>query len=817
MTEDPNSYAARSRAAYSQIASGQQHISSTATYSPVIASSSTTYPSSPFYRFPASSSGPTSTNTPFSSIPYGGLSATDPSTTVAVGSTTTADTNSVTYKIEQEAYLMKKAMDKPCKAVTEIDDNISAVISHCCNMLGELVLLQDVTPKGYYEVHTKILDQMPYVEDYFLSLPLDTQGLVTVQDLYVIAQYCPKVIQRSYLHIAAGCALLKSKERVPNNDELLELSTTTGQQQQQQNSNTNTGTIASIAANIVTTRTNSSSTAEVNQDGHSSSSFSSSAAKDILTDLLDSVKGVQCPLRGLFLRHYLILATRDKLPDRDSPYGTNVEDSYHFILQNLEEMSMLWIRMQQMNTASDKAERKRRERERSELRILVGSNLERLSQLEGVTKPIYKNVILPRILAQILKCDDTLAQAYLMDCVVQVFPDEFHMETLELLLDVLPKLKEKVNVKNIVQNVMDRLAHYNKLSTTDQPQKLQLPSFDAFELFDKCIRQIIIEKGDKIGLKEIIRLQSTLLEFSLNYSSGNLARVNQCLEDAAKALSTASSAQVTDPTVAEQLESLLTVPVKSLGLRVLDLHRYADLLSYVSVDHRKHVSLSILKMVDTKGGETALRDVDRVEQLYSILSPVIRDEMPTEGEGVTIEDKLDAYIEEQELVARLVYMLHSDDTDTLFKMYAVARKHLSQGGKSTLHTTLTPLIFCVLTLIFRVHALEFPPPTAISMEKKEDKKEAVEEKDEKVEQQQQPQPSRLEGLVDDSGDFMADGNPEVKTEDIMDTIAAEKAVAKDTGPSTAPENIETKSLFRTDDLFTALPSITEESFRKSIK
>jgi hypothetical protein len=102
------------------------------------------------------------------------------------------------------------------------------------------------------------------------------------------------------------------------------------------------------------------------------------------------------------------------------------------------------------------------------------------------------------------------------------------------------------------------------------------------------------------------------------------------------------------------------------------------------------------------------------------------------------------------------------------------------------------------------------------MEKKEDKKEAVEAKDEKVEQQQ-PQPSRLEGLVDESSDFMADGNPEVKAEDIMDTITAEKAVAKDTDPSTAPEKIETKSLFRTDDLFAALPSISKESFLKSIK
>jgi len=46
-------------------------------------------------------------------------------------------------------------------------------------------------------------------------------------------------------------------------------------------------------------------------------------------------------------------------------------------------------------------ERKKREVERSELRLLVGTNLVRLSSLEGVTADRFKTSILPRLLEQV--------------------------------------------------------------------------------------------------------------------------------------------------------------------------------------------------------------------------------------------------------------------------------------------------------------------------------------------------------------------------------------------------------------------------------
>ena len=66
------------------------------------------------------------------------------------------------------------------------------------------------------------------------------------------------------------------------------------------------------------------------------------SAKDMLTDLMDMVKGVHHPIRGLFLRYYLNKMCKNKLPDLLSdPSKGNVSDSIEFLLSNFSEMCRL--------------------------------------------------------------------------------------------------------------------------------------------------------------------------------------------------------------------------------------------------------------------------------------------------------------------------------------------------------------------------------------------------------------------------------------------------------------------------------------------
>lgn len=317
--------------------------------------------------------------------------------------------------VRSQAFQMKRFLDKS----RQMD-----ALKCASTMLGEL-RTSLLSPKSYYELckYTtgRLFLSLPFsVSNPILYLPLCIDMAITdelrhlelylleefqkgrrVADLYEIVQYAGNIVPRLYLLITVGLVYVKT--------------------------------------NL-------------------------SLKKSILKDLVEMCRGVQHPLRGLFLRNYLLQCTRNILPDvtqnEDEQEGV-VYDSIDFILMNFGEMNKLWVRMQYAGHTSD---RKRREKYRAELKILVGTNLVRLSQLESASLEIYQRLILPGILEQVVSCRDPIAQEYLMECIIQVFPDEFHLQTLDPFLKSCVQLKRGVNIKSIVIALIDRLAAYNQRS-----------------------------------------------------------------------------------------------------------------------------------------------------------------------------------------------------------------------------------------------------------------------------------------------------------------------------------------------------------------
>jgi len=544
--------------------------------------------------------------------------------------------NDCTRKVQESAYYMKQAMDK---------DNLSEVLDRAAQMVGELgdSASGTISPKNYYELHMRALDDMPNLEEYLLALA--TSAKCRMKDLYNYVQFCPKVLPRLYLQISAGSALIRSKEET---------------------------------------------------------------SQWVLTDLIESVKCVQNPLRGLFLRHFLLQATRDKLPD-----GAAVKDGYTFVLANFMEMNKLWVRIQHLpGEGKSKEQRKKRERERNELRILVGTNLVRLSQLDGVTSAIYGQIILPQVLEQITACGDPLAQAYLIDCIIQVFPDEYHIETLSILLAVCPKLRDKVNIRTILQSLMDRLATYyaeeelldGELDTNEVKKSV---FNDSFPMFEHCVQNVYNARGPKLTSKEVIRLQTALLKFSLKCYPGNMEQVNRCLgtcitfiRQAAQVGALANQTTLPeedgafelDEASVVELEKMLSIPLDSLALKVLQLDHYSDLLRFLPWENRRDVSMTMLGAIDSSGDTP--NTVKELEELFSIISPVIKD--PEEDEE---DDGMRDSQEEINLVSKLVHLLHHHDLNVTHEMLVVARNHLSESGENRESHLLVPVVFASLGLV----------------------------------------------------------------------------------------------------------------------
>ncbi|XP_030453470.1 vacuolar protein sorting-associated protein 35B isoform X2 [Syzygium oleosum] len=417
-------------------------------------------------------------------------------------------------------------------------------------------------------------------------------------------------------------------------------------------------------------------------------------AKDILKDLVEMCRGVQHPIRGLFLRSYLSQVSRDKLPDIGSEYegdGDTVMDAVEFVLQNFTEMNKLWVRLQHQGPGRI---REKREKERSELRDLVGKNLHVLSQIEGVDLGIYKETVLPGVLEQVVNCKDDLAQYYLMECLIQVFPDEYHLQTLEALLGSCSQLQPTVDIKILLSQLMERLSNYAASSPDVLPEFLQV---EAFAKLSSAIWKVI-DAHAEMPVVGAISLYVSLLTFTLRVHPDRLDYVDQILGACVKKLS--GKPKLEDRRATKQIVALLSAPIEKYNdvVRALTLPNYPRVMEYLDSSTNKQMAMVIIQSI--MKNNTCIREADKVEVLFELIEGLVKD-----VEGIAV-DELDEedFNEEQNSVARLIHMLFNDDPEEMLKIICAVQKHIMGGGPKRLPFTVPPLVFSALRLVRRLQS-----------------------------------------------------------------------------------------------------------------
>ena len=537
-------------------------------------------------------------------------------------------------------------------------------------MLGELRTVA-LSPQKYYELYMQVWSELRHLEMFFGDRARHGKSNL---EMYELVQHAGNILPRLYLLITVGSVYVKSKE---------------------------------------------------------------GAAKDVLKDLVEMTKGVQQPIHGLFLRAYLSQCSKTLLPDTGSEYegqGGDVRDAVDFVLQNFTEMNKLWVRMQHGGPQRD---RERRERERRELRDLVGKNLLVLTQLEGMDLALYDEVVLPRILEQVVNCKDEIAQPYLMDAIVQVFPDEFHIRTLQKLLDACPLLKPSVRVGDVLAALADRLAKAAK----ESPEIVeQFAEVDAFGKLAKCVEAVIaaqptMEANDRLLMHAALMSFATAAHGDrLDYVDGVLSSCADALgapggakraEEAAGAGETKGKEEeveeggggdawgagpgpgpgpggsppppmiVSDAKGVRQLVALLTVPLDAYDVvSVLGLASYPRAMSLLQPSDARAMAVTIARSV--LRSDQRVSEARHAETLFRFISCLVRD--PPGGLAPEDEPDDEDFEEEQNLVARLVHCLRSEDSDTQYRLLVVARKQFGAGGPRRLVKTLPPLAFEALRL-----------------------------------------------------------------------------------------------------------------------
>ena len=533
---------------------------------------------------------------------------------------------------EQEKYI-----DEALKAVkaqafhihnTIERNNMRQCLRDTSQMLMELKTGQ-LTPKSYYNVYTVIFDEMQYVYNFFKE---EARRGRRMFDLYDTVQQASNILPRLYLMITVGAVYIETDPKV---------------------------------------------------------------SKEICYDLLGMVKGVQNPTRGLFTRYYLLKMVKDKLPDKGNEYvsETNtVKDTLQFILQNLEEMNRLWIRL---STGSIGNERLLREKERNELRILVGENIVRLSSMDGLDLDLYQMEILPKIVEILLESKDQLSQQYLMECIIHAFPDEYNIQCMKLILETMSKLTQGVDVISLYIALMDKLAKFVKELPKEESDALNAAE-KIFNSLRESIDQLTETETSQVGgvtePNKLIELQLAFMKFAIGScpEKDKLDTINHILATSHSILNSYSKKLGQEGI--NLLRNLLTVPLES-KLSLFDLKKYPELMIYLDFNSRTTLAIRIIESLSNK---EKLDSTEKVNILLDFIRPLLEDSADT------IEVDASQFEYEQNVVAKILFVISTNDPIKLLEILIAIIPVFSKGGNRRIKYTLPTLVNAFVRLGYQV-------------------------------------------------------------------------------------------------------------------
>ena len=411
---------------------------------------------------------------------------------------------------------------------------------------------------------------------------------------------------------------------------------------------------------------------------------------DIMFDLIQMIKGVQHPIRGFFTRYFLLKTIKDVLPDKGNKYeSSNIsfEDSLSFLFENLEEMNTLWIRI-----ASDAKHLNKPiqvpNKERLDVRHLLGENIIKIASMKGMTFDIYTKVVLPRMKDIIINCKDSISQHFLLECLVTSFPIKYLLMSIEKIVDIIARMVNEVDTKSLYILIMDKLLKYIK------EEKISIDlSTSIYSIIRTNVNSAIEKGGEKA---KMIELFLSYMKFTLHYCPVNEI-MNAIHHILICCLSTLTKNDVKLPKEGLKNLNAILVSLFEAKIKMFHLEEFPKIMFNLNYNQRSALSLLIIDYI-IKGIET----LDTKEKLLHVIS-LIR----TLIEDSPDADEFDEYQfeYEQSNVGRMIYMIKEKNPYQLFNLYVEMSKILAKGGFKRQRYTLPCLVNNIMLLCYKVSYL----------------------------------------------------------------------------------------------------------------
>ena len=432
--------------------------------------------------------------------------------------------------------------------------------------------------------------------------------------------------------------------------------------------------------------------------------------REIIFDLLNAVKCIQNPLRGFWIRYFLVKNLKNILPIKIGEYINNEEYFYmyrdislNFLMVNLEELALFAMRTKKEIYIDDK---KMDEKQRINMISCIEEVIEEISNIKGLDKNIFVNKILPKmfdIVCYLGDKNDNYLELIIIASIIKYFKIELYFESqgITIIFIFLRKIidNKEINKISIFNNLLNNYLKFMKNLKKNKNESLRNESIatiiNTFPLLLEKYNelQITYKNSEEKEFNKFIDLDTFFMKFSLKVlkqekDEKKISIINTVLNSCLKRLNMFNYGFKIE--TIKKICSLIEIPLKH-KFTVFEFPIIETMIYYLDYNHRKQISLKLIESFENNLSERS--KIDSLEKIHKIINLIIP--LITEANKQNEEEDLNEYFDEEDKnkhLCKLVYIINSKKPEIILQMLIKIKAFYNSGSIETEILTIPSII-----------------------------------------------------------------------------------------------------------------------------
>ena len=458
--------------------------------------------------------------------------------------------------------------------------------------------------------------------------------------------------------------------------------------------------------------------------------------REIIYDLLNAVKCVQNPLRGFWVRYFLVKKLKNYLPNNIGLYLDNEEYFYeyrkislYFFMNNIDEMILFALRIRKEIFIDDK---KLDEKQRTDICSSIEEIIQDISTFKGLDKNIFVNKILPKffeIISNVDNSKDFNLEQIIIAAIIKYFNIEYYFEPQGISIIFLifrnviyNKDFDIVSIFNNLINNYIKFIKYNKKHENESLRKENVSIIKtAFYLFFETYNELqtTYKNSEDNEFNQFFDLDISFLKLSfkiLKYEKNEpkIVIIHTILNSCSKRINMYNYGFKLE--TLKKIGTLIEILFKH-KCTVFDFPILETMINYIDYNHRRKISLKLIDSFDDKN-TNKITSLEKISKILNMIIPLITEEIWNNKDGVNVTDKFKEENKNKHL-CKLIYLIRCNNPEVFVQMLNKIKTALESGSIETTNYTIPSIINYIIDYIKN---LELFYKGFINEQKKDEKK-----------------------------------------------------------------------------------------------